>query len=301
MHAGRVALLAVVLAVGACARPVADAPATFRDCSDCPVMVALPPGAFLMGAEGGEPGRPEGPVRSVRIAYRFALGRHEVTHAEFARFVAATGRDMPGGCRVWDGRQWQTPAWAGWQDPGYGRAPLADEPVACVSWVDARDYAAWLAAKTGQAYRLPSEAEWEYAARAGTTVPYPWEATGGSACAQGNVYDRSGASVNGFGWASFDCDDAHGRAAPAGRFGANAFGVADLLGNVWEWTADCYVPGYAGVPVDGRPLVRDGCERHAVRGGSWITRPERQHVTFRGRDPPDARYSFFGFRVARDL
>jgi formylglycine-generating enzyme required for sulfatase activity len=301
MRAGRIALLAVVLTAGACARPVADASGAFRDCRDCPAMVALPPGAFLMGAEGGEPGRPEGPVRDVRIAYRFALGLYEVTQAEFARFVEATGRAMPGGCQVWDGTQWQFPAWADWRDPGYGRPPRADEPVACVNWEDARDYAAWLAKRTGKPYRLPSEAEWEYAARAGTTTPFPWGDAADAPCRAGNVYDVSGAAANGFGWDSFDCDDGHGRVAPVGRFAANAFGLHDVLGNLWEWTADCYVPGYDDVAVDGRPFGRDGCERYSVRGGSWITRPGRQHVSFRGRDPPQARYSFFGFRVARDL
>lgn len=301
MKVAATALPLALLAFAVAGCTVTRSGAAFRDCGDCPEMVALPPGEFRMGAEGGEEGRPEGPVRTVRIAHRFALGRHEVTQAEFARFVEATGRAAPGGCQVWDGTQWQFPAGADWDDSGYGRPPLPDEPVACVSWEDARDYAAWLAGVTGQPYRLPSEAEWEYAARAGTATRFPWADAADAPCVAGNVYDRSGAAANGFDWDSFDCDDGFARVAPVGRFAANAYGLHDLLGNLWEWTADCYVPGYAGAPVDGRPFAREGCERHAVRGGSWITRPGRQHVTFRGRDPPQARYSFFGFRVARDL
>ncbi|MEO8445372.1 MAG: SUMF1/EgtB/PvdO family nonheme iron enzyme, partial [Gammaproteobacteria bacterium] len=226
----------------------------------------------------------------------------EVTQEQFAAFVVATGRVLPGGCRTWDGKAWQYPPDGDWTNPGYGRVPFADEPVTCVSWRDARDYAAWLAGRTGKPYRLLSEAEWEYVARAGSTGVFPWPAGDAEPCNAGNVYDQSGARVNGFDWEPFACDDGYGQAAPVGSFTANAFGLKDVLGNVWEWTADCYVAPYPASPADGSPVTVDGdCPQRAVRGGSWISRPSRQRVTFRGRDPEDARYSFFGIRVARDL
>ncbi len=294
-------VLLVVPLLGGCTRSLPATGTVLRDCPTCPELVVVPPGAFLMGADGGEEGRPEGPVRAVTIPRAFAAGVTEVTQEQFAAFVAATRRELSGGCQVWDGEAWQYPADADWTNPGYGRVPFADEPVACVNWRDARDYAAWLAARTGQPYRLLSEAEWEYLARAGTTGPYPFTDPA-AACAEGNVYDAAGQRQNGFRWEPFPCDDGFGQAAPAGTFAANAFGLKDLLGNVWEWTADCYVAPYPAGPVDGRPVqVAGECARRSVRGGSWITRPGRQTVTFRGRDPEDARYSFFGFRVARDL
>lgn len=296
------ALLALLMLAG-CTRGALDAGTVFRDCPDCPELVVIPPGRFRMGAEGGEEGRPEGPVRDVRIAAAFAVGVTEVTQEQFAAFVVATGREMPGGCRVWDGNEWQYPADADWTNPGYGRVPFAEEPVACVSWRDAQDYAAWLAERTGQPYRLLTEAEWEYVARAGTTGDFPWPAADAAApCAAGNVYDAAGVRANNFAWEPFACDDGYGQASPVGAFAANAFGVRDVLGNVWEWTADCYVAPYPASPVDGSAVQLSGdCARRTVRGGSWITRPGRQRVSFRGRDPEDARFSFFGLRIARDL
>lgn len=293
--------LGVLALLGACSAGGPPAGTVLRDCAGCPELVVVPPGSFRMGADGGEEGRPEGPVREVHLKKPFAAGVTEVTQEQFAAFVAATRRTMAGGCQVWQGDAWATPPDADWTNPGYGRVPFADEPVACVSWRDARDYAAWLAGRTGQPYRLLSESEWEYVARAGSTGAFPWPAPE-AACAAGNVYDAAGARQNGFDWQPFPCDDHYGQAAPVGSFAANAFGLKDVLGNLWEWTADCYVAPYPPGPLDGQPVEVDGdCARRAVRGGSWITRPNRQTVTFRGRDPEDAVYSFFGFRVARDL
>lgn len=274
----------------------------FRDCARCPVMVVVPAGNFRMGFEGGEDGRPEGPVRDVGIGYSFAVGKYEVTQAQFAAFVTDTGYVMRGGCQVWQG-EWKFPPDADWTNPGYGRTPFDDEPAACISWNDAEAYVTWLSTRTGRRYRLPSEAEWEYVARAGTATEYFWSDHGASAaCQYANVYDESGAKVNAFNWAPFSCDDGYGQVAPAGAFKPNGFGVHDIIGNVWEWTADCYQAPYPPVPVDGSAVEAAGtCEKRVARGGSWITRPSRQRVTFRGRDPPDTLYSFFGFRVASGL
>lgn len=274
----------------------------FRDCDDCPEMVVVPPGEFQMGANGGEADRPEGPVRKVRIPRAFAVSRFEVTQEQFARFVVDTGRAMPGGCQIWNGTAWIGPPASDWTNPGYGRVPFAEEPVACMTWRDADDYAAWLANRTGKSYRLLSEAEWEYAARGGAVGDYSWNSSAGSPCEHANVYDATGARHNGFDWPAFDCDDGYAQAAPVGSFAPNAFGLYDMLGNVWEWTADCYVAPYPSTPIDGSAIAVAGdCERRTVRGGSWITRPSRQRLTFRGRDPPDTRYSYFGLRVARSL
>lgn len=299
-------VLCVLLLAGCGMWRQAPPGSVLRDCAQCPELVVVPAGEFRMGAEGGEEGRPEGPVRLVHITRAFALGRYEVTQAQFAAFVAATGRQMGGGCQVWEGK-WRTPAEADWTNPGYGRMPFADEPVACASWDDADAYVQWLSRRTGRRYRLPSEAEWEYAARAGSTADYYWvdmgEDADAGACHHANVYDRSGARANGFPWAPFDCDDGFGRVAPVGSFRPNAFGLHDMIGNVWEWVADCYQAPYPAAPVDGSAVQPAGgsCGKRGVRGGSWITRPSRQRVSFRGRDPADARYSFFGFRVAREL
>ncbi len=302
----RLAGLAVVLLLAGCASHAPRAGVTLQDCQQCPPLVVIPPGSFQMGAAGGEEGRPEGPVRAVHISKAFALGRHEVTQAQFAAFVSATGHVVAGGCQVWSG-EWRTPPEADWTNPGYARTPYDDEPVACVSWNDAGAYVRWLSQRTGQRYRLPSEAEWEYAARAGSTADYYWVDSGADAdtgaCDYANVYDAAGERGSHFKWAPFTCDDGHAQAAPVGSFKPNAFGLYDMIGNVWEWTADCYEAPYPARPVDGSAVeaASGTCERRVTRGGSWITRPSRDRVTFRGRDPVDALYSFFGFRVARDL
>ena len=288
------------LAIFACGAAELAADAPFRDCPGCPEMLAIPGGQFRMGAAGGEAGRPEGPVRTVHIR-AFALGRYEITQAEYARFVAAAGHAPLGGCRVWPDERMTDQSAFDWRNPGYAAAPSPRHPAACISWLDAWAYAAWLAQLTGKPYRLPSEAEWEYAARAGAQTAYPWGEDPAASCRYANIHDRSGAA-NGFPWAQADCDDGHPQAAPVGSFPGNAFGLHDLIGNVWEWTADCYVPFYRGAPRDGSAHVGDGsCARRAIRGGSWITRPSRNRLSFRGRDPEATVYFMFGFRVARDL
>ncbi len=266
-------------------------------------MIRVPAGDFFMGAVGGEPGRPEGPPHRVTIPHDFALARYETTYAQFERFIVATGYRTTSACRTWTGAEWRNVEGADWRDPGYGRPPAPDEPVGCVSWNDAVAYAAWLSQETGESYRLPSEAEWEYAARAGTTTSWYWGDDPDGACRHANVYDRTAASELTFSWEPADCDDGAARVASVGRYAPNPFGLHDMLGNVWEWTADCYVAPYPPAPADGSAVesTTAACDRRSVRGGSWITRVSRNRVTFRGRDPADAVLSYFGFRVARDL
>lgn len=301
----RSALLLLLVVLGGCARDsaVEDAAAgrTFRDCSDCPEMVVVPAGSFRMGFDGGEPERYEGPVRDVTIVRPFAAGRTEVTVAQFRQFVTDTGYRAARGCYAWDGREATMLPEADWADPGYGTPPGDDEPVICVDWRDASAYVNWLGDRTGQRYRLLTEAEWEYAAKAGSTATFPWGNEPADGCRYGNIYDESGGRTLGAPITPAPCDDGFPRVAPVGRFAPNAFGLHDMTGNVWEWVEDCYAMPYPPEPVDGSPQLKVGCDRRGTRGGSWTTDISRQRPTFRGRDPEDLVSQVFGFRVARDL
>ncbi len=275
----------------------------FKDCRDCPEMVVVPAGEFLMGRDGGEKDRYEGPVRRVRIGYQFAVGRFEVTNAQYRRFVEATGHKSAGtGCNAFFGNKVEPLPNTSWRDPGYGRPIRDDEPVACIRWSDAKAYAAWLAGRTGKRYRLLTEAEWEYAARAGTAGIYTWGDDASFACRYANIHDvaavRSGPDLP---YGPPPCDDGYAEVAPVGRFAPNAFGLHDMIGNVWEWVEDCYQMPYGEGPVDGSAQLTFGCDRRGVRGGSWRTAYERQRPAFRGRDPEALTSQIFGMRVARDL
>jgi formylglycine-generating enzyme required for sulfatase activity len=224
-----------------------------------PDMVVVPAGSFRMGGSG----RDETPVRNVNVQRAFAAGVHEVTFEEFDRFARATGRDLP-------------------PDQGWGRGR---RPVINVSWNDARDYAAWLSAQTGQRYRLLTEAEWEYAHRAGTSGAY----TFGDTLLPGRA----------------NCDGCGGTAArrsnDVGSYPPNRFGLHDTHGNVWEWVEDCYVPGYAGAPTDARARTSAGCRERVFRGGSWFFDALSMRSSKRSVFAASNRSRDLGFRVARDL
>jgi formylglycine-generating enzyme required for sulfatase activity len=276
--------------------------ALFKECSDCPGMVVIAPGEFRMGFDGGEKDRYEGPVHTVRIHRPFAAGRYEVTHAQYAAFVQATGHSDGIGCNLWmpDDHTIRKNDALSWRDPGYGRPPQDNEPVACVSWNDAQAYVAWLRQRTGQPYRLLTEAEWEYVARAGSATAYPWGDDPERACGFANVYDASAADPR-TPWPAAKCSDGHAGVATVGSLAPNAFGLFDVIGNVWEWVEDCYAMPYPARPVDGSAQRAAGCDRHGVRGGSWRTDIRRQRPAFRGRDEPELISNIFGLRVARDL
>ena len=241
-----------------------------KDGGEGPDMVVLPTGSFSMGSPHGERGRyrDEGLVRTVTISRRIAMGRYEVTFADYDRFVAATS-----------GRR---PIDRGW---GRGRRPVID-----VSQENAKAYATWLSAQTGKTYRLPSEAEWEYAARAGTSTRYGW--------GDGIGVNRANCLGCGSQWDNT-------QTAPVGSFAANAFGLFDMHGNVSEWVEDCYRKYYGDAPIDGS--ARTGCtwtsrdSAFVVRGGAWSYAPRSLRSAFRYGIWPSSRSDSNGFRLVQDL
>ena len=282
----------------------------FRDCMDCPEMVAIPAGSFTMGSPAAVTEREgipdkratrERPRHRVGFARPFAVGKYEVTRGQYAAFVRAADHGGGGGCKYWVGDHFEFDKTKSWRDPGY---PQTDrDPVTCVNWHDAKAYVAWLSAKTGKAYRLPSEAEWEYMARGGTDTARFWGHSAGRACGYGNVHDRTGARANGFpSMVPHKCDDRHANTAPAGSFWANGFGVHDTAGNVWEWVEDCWHKTYAGAPSDGSAWTGGGrCGQRVLRGGSWISIARFVRSANRSKIDTGLRIYRNGFRVARSL
>jgi formylglycine-generating enzyme required for sulfatase activity len=280
----------------------------FKDCPDCPEMLMVPAGRFLMGTAPEYQIATEVPAElspvEIRIDRPFALGRFEVTRGEYAAFAKATGRDTtPVRCRTWvEERKGFRDLDITWDAALVPSQPTDRHPAVCIDWYDAAAYAKWLSERTGQRYRLPSEAEWEYAARAGTRTLRPWGNDPDRGCRDANVNDRRTAARYPLGWSGVDCDDGFADVAPVGSLRPNAFGLHDMLGNVWEWAEDCSTLDYVGRPVDARPWVWEGgCRRRIQRGGGWSTGPERSRPGFHGDGGPDDRSDFAGFRVARDV
>ena len=275
---------------------------SFRDCPDCPEMLVLPAGSFQMGSPLGEAGRDdaEGPQRPVSVR-SFALGRSQVTRAQFAAFVQATGHPSPPGCHVWNGTSWLDTPGRGWAAPDFAQDD--NHPAVCINWPDARAYVEWLASKTGRAYRLPSEAEWEYAARAGGTGARYWGQESDSACDYANVLDKSARRQFRYhsSYLIHQCMDDYAYTAPVARFKPNDFGLYDMLGNVWHWTADCWNDSHADAPADGSARSKGACSMHVLRGGSWNSPPRSVRAAFRARLESEVRFGDNGFRVARSL
>ena len=244
---------------------------TFQDCDECPKMVVIPSGEFTMGTSARERGpRYERPLHRVRIDYQFAVGVYEVTFDEWYACIDGGGcgnylPDIP--------------------DDSWSRG---NRPVINVSWDDAQSYVRWLSARTGKSYRLLSESEWEYVARAGTETAYSWDDSIGVNRANcrgcGSVWDST-------------------RTAPVGSFAANAWGVHDMHGNVREWVQDYWKSDYEGAPADGSavPSPYKGARYHVVRGGSWTHKPQSLRSADRSLDTSDDRNDHKGFRVARDF
>ncbi|MXW74031.1 MAG: SUMF1/EgtB/PvdO family nonheme iron enzyme [Gammaproteobacteria bacterium] len=233
---------------------------------DLPAMVGIPARSFQMGCVSGLNCRnSERPVRTVTISQPFALSKYEVTFSQWEACV------LVGGCNG------HRPDDEGW---GHG-----DRPVINVSWQDAQTYVSWLSRETGEDYRLPSEAEWEYAARAGSTTKYSW----------GNEMSRDRANCG----QRRECRNRwNGSTAPVGSFPANDFGLHDMHGNVWEWVEDCWNESYTGAPSNGGAWLRGNCDRRVMRSGSWNNAPRSLRSASRGRIATDFRGIYVGFRVA---
>jgi formylglycine-generating enzyme required for sulfatase activity len=289
----------------------------FQDCANCPIMVNLRAGSFLMGTaveerltdpRTGKPATSDGPQHQVTIKSPFAIGKFEVTVDQFAAFVAATDYRTNGPCMEFSPEASFTISdQFNWENPGFEQAGNA--PVGCVSYFDAVAYATWLSDTTGQDYRLPTEAEWEYAARAGSTGPYHWGTDRMKACAYANVRSPGAHTISNRQLESdrtdgFPCDDGMPLSSPAGHFRPNDFGLHDVQGNAWEWVADCNHKDYDGAPTDGSAWLdeidaKDGCQFGVIRGGSYLNLVERSSVTVRAGRPQSGRATNMGFRIAR--
>ena len=247
---------------------------TFQECVNCPAMVVIPPGTFTMGSPESEPERldSEGPQHDVTIARSFAVGKFTVTFDEWDACVA------DGGCNGY------RPYDFGW---GRGRRPVIN-----VSWNEAQAYAAWLSRKTGKDYRLLSESEWEYAARAGTTTPFYWGST--ITPDQAN-YDGT-EPYNGGPTGVY-----RQKTVPVGSFQANPFGLYNMAGNVWQWVEDCWHENYNGAPRDVSAWTTGDCSRRVLRGGSWFNNPGDLRAANRYRSNPVGRHHDVGLRLARTL
>ena len=268
------------------------APKTMKDCSDpitCPDMVSLPGGVFVMGSPKSEPGRfDDEEQHQVKVA-PFALAKSLVTKAQWAAFVIDIGRPT-----VVAPCAYAPAANPSWNDPGY---PQNDNhPVVCVTWRDAQDYARWLSKRTGHRYRLPTDEEWEYAARAGTTTAYPWGPTASHAFANYGLDECCGPAAKG--------PDKWEYTSPVGSFPPNDFGLYDMHGNVFQWVETC------ADTFEKLPLRKDekGCTYRYARGGAYGERPAVMRSAAKNYAPPDNktmieiyRSAGFGFRVARDL
>jgi formylglycine-generating enzyme required for sulfatase activity len=273
----------------------------FRDCPNCPEMVVIPSGSFDMGSPGSEAGRgkDEGPVHRVNVA-TFALGKTEITRGQFAAFVNETSYSTGDKCWTLEEGKYKERSGRNWREPGY---PQDDNhPVACINWNDAKACAEWMSRKTGKQYRLPTEAEWEYSARGNTSTARYWGGNPDEACGYANVADKTAqAQIPGASsWSVHKCTDGFAYTAPVGSFKANAFGLNDMLGNLWEWTEDSYHHSYKGAPADGSAWQGDG-EKRVLRGGSWNSEPRNVRAAVRDSNEPALRFSSFGFRLARML
>ena len=267
------AAVAAIVAGSLLASPAAgDTPrGPFKDCDVCPVMVVVPAGSFVMGSPVDEEGHSadEEPQHPVTIGRPFAVGKYEVTVAEWDACVAN------GAC-------------AGERASN----PVGDrQPVTGVSWDEVQAYLRWLSQRTGKPYRLLSEAEWEYAARAGTTTPFHTGRTIGP--------DQANLAAKPVAASGFGVTVAGKQTAPVGSYPPNDFGLHDVHGNVWEWVQDCVNDGYAGAPADGSARTSGNCSRHVMRGGAWVDYPVGARSATRSGLGAQSRGRTLGFRVAR--
>jgi formylglycine-generating enzyme required for sulfatase activity len=232
----------------------------------------------------------------VTIRHRFAIGKFDVTRDEYAQFVAETKRPDPGSCTTVNAAGTGVIATSGnWHSPGFPQT--GRDPAACVSWDDAQAYVSWLSAKTGHAYRLPTEAEWEYAARAGTTAARYFSDDPAEFCRHTNVADLGSSILT----KVLACSDGYVFTSPAGSFPPNQFGLHDMLGDVMNMTEDCWNANYSGAPIDGAAWLTGDCSRRVVHGGSWDMDIRAVRSAMRRGLLTSSRDTTLGFRVARAL
>lgn len=321
----RTSSLARLVALLACAAPhgtthahqAYEAGQSFRDCSSrvCPEMIVVPPGSYLMGSPAGDPHQAlhgiEQPQHRVTIRYAFAVGKFEVTRGEYARFALETRQRDPDGCNVHEPPNWPRKPGLSWHTtpfPQTGR-----DPVVCVSWYQAEAYTRWLSRKTGHTYRLLSESEWEYAARAGTSTEFFWGNDEKRSCEYANGVDltlvgrfptakwESAAPRNPNRGHVLPCHDGHVFTSPVGSYKPNPFGLYDMEGNVAEWVMDCWSPSYVGAPTDGSPRTSGDCTVRVNRGPAWDSNPTGLRSAYRWNDPIWLHVVDLGFRVARNI
>jgi len=275
--------------------------AGFTDCpTGCPDMVMIPAGTANFGSPASETGREseEERQREVAMAKPFALGRYEVTRAQFDAFVKESGYKVEVGCFVWSGKQWAFDRTKNWVEPGYKQGP--EEPVVCVSWKDAEAYVAWLGKKTKKRYRLPTELEWEYAARAGNKEARHFGDELTDLCKYGNGADQDAKKAFPE-WPSSACSDGYVHTAPVGSLKPNSFGVYDMLGNAAEWTSDCWkVPGSESASTGDTAAAAPDCNRRVVRGGAFNYTARLLRSASRLKANATGRIFNLGFRIARD-
>jgi formylglycine-generating enzyme len=304
---GRVHILAIIFLISAFSPNYSTAQTNtksngvteMKDCPECPQLVVIKQGSFIMGSPATEEGREAGETQHrVTISKSFALGKNPVTKGEFKQFVAQTGYNAKGKCFSMDdkGNPSESEIY-NWETPGFDQKD--NEPVVCVNAVDAEAYAAWLSKKTNKSYRLPTEAEYEYAARAGTTTARYWGESQDDGCAYANGIGYEAQKIF---WGKLSkCDDGYIYTSPVGIYKPNAFGLYDMLGNAWVWLADCWNDSYAGAPDNGSAWVEKGCTDRIMRGGSFISNYTSLRAAARHKAGTEQRFHNYGIRVARDV
>ncbi len=277
-------------------------PRTLHDCETCPELVVVPAGEVAIGSAADTVDRSpgEGLKRRIHLAKPLAVARFEITRTQWLEFVTATGYRTGDGCQFYDGHYGYVLE-HNWRTPGFPQR--ADHPVVCVSVKDAEAYAAWLSTRTGRRYRLPSSAEFEYFNRAGSEAPWFWGTASTDACQYANIGDNElkpyypKQQVH-------NCSDDYLYTAPVGKFKPNAFGLYDTVGNVFEWTTDCWHASFDGAPLDGSAWLEAGggdCTFRTPRGGSWVSGPNWTRAAAQSKDPIDYRSFLLGFRLVADL
>lgn len=267
-----------------------------------PRMRVIPAGEFTMGSAPSEVGheRYEQPRHRVRIAYPLAVSLYPVTVMEYDMFVAETGYKVTSYLFTFVEDKLELTYEYNWQNPGFTQGH--GSPVVGLNWDDAVAYVAWLSTRTGKRYRLLSEAEYEYAARAATTTAYWWGDDAGQACKYTNAADRTAKAYKDFrAWRINDCTDGYVHTAPVTTLKANDFGLFGMTGNAWSWVLDCWNDSYWNAPADGSPNLGGNCGGRALRGGSWADRPEHLRSSSRGWNYLQTHFAVNGFRVAREL